>query len=371
MILTKIKLINFRNYKKEEICFYPGINVLFGQNGQGKTNVLESLYFLSLTKSFRTHSDQNLVLYGEDFCRVQGEFNSDEGRLNSTAIAYSLSHGKLLKYNGQKVFKFSDYIGSIPIVLLSPADLEISQGGPFRRRQFLDIMLSQSSQVYLHHLLEYRRALKQRNALLQTGIIDKDMMEAWEDALIKNGTVLFKKRWEAMEKLDPMVKSHYRNLSGGTDNTKIVYQSPISNKDPEQFQSEYKKALKDSFLKDKQLEKTSVGPHRDNLLFLINGKPLRTIGSQGEHKTFIIALKIAEYFYLKNTHQEAPILLFDDIFGELDSRRIKNMIETLSQIGQVFITTTSSNFFNKVESWNQKTFFYEIEKGAIQVQEQA
>ena len=369
MILLKVKLINFRNYKETEIHFHPGINVLFGRNGQGKTNILESLYYLSLTKSFRTNSDQNLVLNGSDFFRVQGNFVSDQEKAISSAIAYSPVDGKRLNFNGQKLQKFSDYIGSIPIVLLSPSDLEISQSGPYRRRQFLDIMLSQSSQLYLHHLLEYRRALKQRNALLQTEYFDKSTLQAWNESLVKNGAIIMEMRKAAIDKLDQQVKSHYRTLSGSSDNTKIIYQYSFPLKNSTDISGTYRSALEQAEQKDRQSQTTSIGPHRDDLLFLINGKPLRVIGSQGEHKTFVIALRIAEFYYLKSIHQEAPILLFDDIFGELDPVRIANMIDTLSQIGQVFITTTSANFFNKIESWQQETSFYEIINGSVNIRE--
>ena len=369
MILSKIKLINFRNYKAAEVHFHPGINVLFGSNGQGKTNILESLYYLSLTKSFRTNSDQNLILNGAEFCRIQGDFHNDQQKSISSAIAYSVLDGKRLKFNGSKIQRFSDYIGSIPIVLLSPSDLEISQSGPYRRRQFLDIMLSQSSQVYLHHLIEYRRALKQRNTLLQTEKEDKSMLLAWNDALVKNGSIIINLRKEAVERLDQMVKSHYQTLSGSNDNTKIIYQYSFPLKNSADLSGAYHLTLDQAYQKDKQSQATTIGPHRDDLLFLINGKPLRSIGSQGEHKTFVIALKIAEFYYLKNIHREAPILLFDDIFGELDPVRINNMINSLSQIGQVFITTTSINFFNKIDSWQQDTSFYEIVSGSVKVRE--
>lgn len=370
MVLKKLKLVNFRNYAEEEIAFHPGLNILFGQNGQGKTNILESLYYLALTKSFRTNIDQNLVLNNAQFFRIEGNFTTDSNRKLVSSLSFSGTQGKRLKVNTQKVPKFSDYIGTIPLVLLAPSDLEITQGGPFQRRKFLDIMLSQSSKLYLHHLLQYRRALKQRNLILQDGgEIDKATLESWEATLIQHGTVLIEKRRGAIAELDSVVKQFYTKLSGKEDKVKIVYQSSVPVVSEKTLSEIYEQALAQNRERDRQLQSTGIGPHRDDMLLLINGKSLRWMGSQGEHKTFIISLKMAEYQYLQEVRNNLPLLLFDDIFGELDSNRIGNMIQSLSQIGQVFITTTSPHFFGKVENWQGDSSFYEIMDGKVSLRE--
>jgi DNA replication and repair protein RecF len=371
MVLKKLKLVNFRNYAKEEIVFHPGLNILFGQNGQGKTNILESLYYLALTKSFRTNTDQNLVLNNAQFFRIEGDFNTDRNRKLVSSLSFSGSQGKKLKVNNQKVPKFSDYIGTIPLVMLAPSDLEISQAGPYQRRKFLDIMLSQSSKLYLHHLLQYRRALKQRNLILQDReAVDKATLESWEATLIQHGTVLIEKRREAITELDNLVKQFYTDLSGKKDKVKIVYHASVPVVSEKTLSEIYEQALAQSRQKDQQLESTGIGPHRDDMLFLINGKSLRWMGSQGEHKTFIISLKMAEYQYLQKMRNNLPLLLFDDIFGELDSNRIENMIQSLSQIGQVFVTTTSPDFFGKVENWQGNSSLYKIVNGEVSFEEQ-
>jgi DNA replication and repair protein RecF len=267
--------------------------------------------------------------------------------------------------NKQKVTKFSDYIGTIPLVLLAPSDLEISQGGPHQRRQFLDIMLSQASRVYLHHLLQYRRALKQRNLLLQQENTEPTVLEAWNQALLQHGCMLIEKRVQTVADLDKRVKTFYMDLSGGSDQIKLVYQSSFPINNAPNLEEAFRVALKNNEQRDRQYATTSVGPHRDEVLFLIKGKPLRWMGSQGEHKTFIISLKMAEFEFLRNNQNNLPLLLFDDIFGELDENRINNMIGSLNQIGQVFITTTSHNFFNKVEKWSGDASFYEISNGQV------
>jgi DNA replication and repair protein RecF len=369
MILKNLKLVNFRNYKKEDIIFKPGTNILFGENGQGKTNILESIYYLALTKSFRTNNDQNLILNNETYFRIQGEFTTGQGRDSVSSIAFSRQEGKRLNYSNQKVQKFSEYIGRIPIVLLAPSDLEISQAGPLKRRQFLDIMLSQASQLYLHHLMQYRKSLKQRNSLLQDEHTDINLLRSWDQALVQQGIPVIEKRIDALRKLDLLVKENYSQLSGGQDKVKLVYQCSFPFKDNDSIENNFKAALEKQLDKDRQVQSTTTGPHRDDILFLINGKPLRWVGSQGEHKTMIIALKMAEYQFLRNIQDTVPIMLFDDIFGELDAGRIRNMISTLSQIGQVFITTTSPNFFGKLNGWPEETYFYEIKQGQVKLTE--
>lgn len=365
MILTRLEIVNFRNYPKAEVDFRTGTNVLYGKNGQGKTNILESIFYLALTKSFRTNRDQNLILSDTAYFRIQGEFTTAQGRRHTCSMAYSPTNGKRLTLNGERIQRFTDYIGTVPLVLLAPSDLATSQQGPQKRRQFLNLMLSQSSRLYLHHLLEYKRALKQRNSLLQQERPDENLLISWEDALIQNGMVLIEKRREAAAVLSDEVKSYYQQLSGSGEKTKIIYQSSFHFSGEENIEEAYREAFRQNRSKDLVLGTTTVGPHRDDLLFLINGKPLRTVGSQGEHKTFVIALKMAEFNYVRRMQKEPPILLFDDIFGELDAERITNMIRSLSDIGQVFITTTSAKFFDKLNTWSGETSFYQIIEGTV------
>ena len=369
MVLTFLKLVNFRNYLQAEIHFKDGILVLFGENGQGKTNILESIYYLALTKSFRTSNDLNLILNGQEYFRIQGELVNHQGRKFTASMAYSRTEGKRLVFNNQKVQKFSDYIGNIPVVLLAPSDLDISQGGPQRRRQFLDVMLSQASKLYLYHLIQYRRSLRQRNALLQSDKFDKNLLQSWEEALVENGISLIQERLKALQVLEDRVRKHYQELSGSQDKIKLIYRGSFSATREQDLPQVFRRALELNREKDMSLGTTSIGPHRDDVLFLINGKPLRAVGSQGEHKTFVIALKIAEFHFLRGVQDESPILLFDDIFGELDAGRISNMISSLSEIGQVFITTTSPDFFGKVKQWDQNITFYEISRGTVTVRE--
>lgn len=366
MQLERLRLLNFRNYPEADIPFSKGVHIIHGENGAGKTSILEAIYYLALTKSFRTSTDKHLILNQEKMFSVQGDFITSQGQALHVVLGYSKESGKRLTTNGQKAQKFSEFIGEVPIVLLHPADLNLSQGGPQQRRRFLDILLSQSSKVYLHHLIQYNRSLKQRNQLLASGMADEALFASWEENLATHGAMIVEKRRETVERLSDMVKQGYCELSNRDEKVKIVYQSNI----PEETEGgdllvEYRALFAKKRSREIEYGTTMVGPHRDDLLFLINGKPTRAYASQGEHKTFVIALKLAEYQYLREQQSHTPILLFDDIFGELDAQRIRQMLEQLSDIGQVFVTTTSQSFFEKVQNFSAPTHYYQVKAGKI------
>jgi len=383
MKLQRLSLVNFRNYKEAHIQFFDGLHVIYGENGAGKTSILEAIHYLALTKSFRTTNDKNLILNTEKMFRIQGEFISGQGTAIQSAIGYSPGEGKSLIVNGQKSQKFSDYIGEIPIVLLYPADLSLSQGGPAQRRRFLDILLSQSSALYLHSLIQYNRSLRQRNQLLndaREGKCDSHLLKSWEENLVAHGTELIRKRLEATALLSESVKQHYRELSNTGDKVKIIYRCnvwesprgagiPAGETQGNQSLAEaYHRLFEQSRAKEVEYGTTLPGPHRDDLLFLLSGKPVKDYASQGEHKTFIIALKLAEFQHLQQQRLQAPILLFDDIFGELDANRIQQMLQQLGHIGQVFVTTTSRNFFDKMDPASASGLpihYYRVEEGAV------
>jgi DNA replication and repair protein RecF len=365
MHLKHLFLFNFRNYQETKIDFYNGINIIYGENGSGKTNILEAIYFLALTKSFRTNSEKHLVLNNQEMFRIKGEFENTQGRVLDCSIAYALTEGKRLVVNSQKFLKFSDYIGEVPTVLLEPSDLTLSQGPPQQRRRFIDLLLCQSHKLYLHHLMQYNRSLKQRNQVLQSEKFDQQMLYSWEENLIKNGIEIIKKRKETAEYLSETVKHYYQMLSNKDDKIKIIYQSNVEEKNDKALESLYRQQFEMNRAQEIEASYTKVGPHRDELLFLLKGKPMRIHSSQGEHKTFIIALKLAEFFYLQKHRSETPILLFDDIFGELDANRIQLMLNQLSDFGQVFVTTTSKNFFNKVEEFSRPIQYFKIQNGEV------
>lgn len=369
MQLTRLTLLNFRNYQQAEVKFHNGVHIIYGENGSGKTSILEAIYYLALTKSFRTTIDKNLILNTEDMFRIQGEFRTSQEQAINSMIAYTPEMGKTLTVNGQKSSKFSDYIGDVPVVLLHPADLSLSQGGPSQRRRFLDILLSQSSKLYLHHLIQYNRSLRQRNRLLSNAEgkkFDLQLLKSWEENLINHGVEIIRRRSETAVQLSGQVKNYYQELSRKEDNVKIVYRSNLQQQEGEELSQAFQRVFDQKRSQEQEYGTTLFGPHRDDLLFLLNGKPMKDYASQGEHKTFIIALKLAEFHHLEQQRLQPPILLFDDIFGELDADRIHQMLQKLSNIGQVFVTTTSRNFFDKVQDFSMPTHYYRAEMGTIQ-----
>ncbi|RMI01703.1 MAG: DNA replication/repair protein RecF [Calditrichaeota bacterium] len=365
MQLLRLSLLNFRNYKDATIDFSDGIHVLYGENGAGKTSIIEAIHYLALTKSFRTTVDRHLILHQEEMFRIQGEFRTGQGQPLTTALAYAVDRGKQLTVNGQKIARFSEYIGEVPVVLLHPEDLNISQGSPRQRRRFLDMLLCQSSKLYLHDLIQYNRSLKQRNQLLQSGVSDPQLLIPWEENLISYGSEIILKRKKAVEQLNELVNQFYRKLSGREDRVNIVYQCNVQPQAPQEIAQIYARQFERKRAQEVETGSTIVGPHRDDLIFTLNGRPMRLYASQGEHKTCVIALKLAEFHYLQQQQQQSPILLFDDIFGELDAHRIREMLHQLSHIGQVFVTTTSRTFFEKVPRLEVPTHYYHVENATV------
>ena len=365
MRLETLSLYQFRNYREAEIGFSEGIHILFGENGAGKTSILEAIYYLALTRSFRTAVDRHLIHNQGDLFRIQDTFSSPQGQRLQTAIAYSAETGKRLTVNGQRAHRFSEYIGDVPAVLLHPADLSLSQGGPQQRRRFLDVLLSQSSRLYLHHLIQYNRSLRQRNQMLQQERVDPQVMSAWEESLVTHGAELVRRRSEAVGRLEELVAHYYRQLSNRDTAVTARYRSNVRPDGEETLEAAYRRLLDQRRRRERDYGSTIVGPHRDDLDFSLAGRAMKDYASQGEHKTLVIALKLAEYHFLQERHNQAPILLFDDIFGELDAGRIQLMLAQLSDIGQVFVTTTSRNFFDKVHTVAAPTRYFQVAAGTI------
>jgi len=369
MQLKRLSLFNFRNYREATLEFAKGIHILHGENGAGKTSILEAIHYLGLTKSFRTTTDKHLIHHNESMFRIEGEFLDNQNNSMDSILAYSRDQGKHLTVNGHKAQKFSEYIGEVPLVLLHPADLSLSQGSPQQRRRFLDVLLSQSSKLYLHHLIQYNRSLKQRNLLLQAPHTDTNVLTSWEENLISHGMEIILKRRRTAAQLSELVSSYYRELSKSDDSVDVEYKCNVVQRDDE---GSLEEAYRRLFATKRQIEiesgSTVLGPHRDDLVFRINEKPMKIVASQGEHKTFVIALKLAEFQHLEQQRNEAPILLFDDIFGELDAGRIYLMLQQLSNMGQVFVTTTSANFFEKMHDMETPTHYYIVNDGTVMME---
>jgi DNA replication and repair protein RecF len=351
MILKVLEIENFRLFPYLNIEFSDGINIISGLNGQGKTSILESIYYLALTKSFRTSNDNYVISLKKDHFNINGDFLSGESDKKAIRVFYSNSERKHLFINKKEVLKFSEYIGMVPCVTLTLDHLKLTLGGPVERRRFLDILISQISPVYLEDLKIYRRTLLQKNALLanENRREIKNQIHIWNQKLIEHGSRIISQRLDFIDFLNQHVSEYYRRISSLPDNIGVEYKSSLGQND---FFRDRKK-ISEKFLKKLNLvfdfeierKKSVIGPHRDDIQFFKEDKIFRDYCSQGENKTLVIALKFLEWEYISKERQIKPILLLDDIFGELDEIRMQGLLDFLEVIGQAYITTTMQNKF--------------------------
>lgn len=340
MILRKLSLVNFRNYEHLELECSERINCFTGLNGSGKTNLLEAIHYLALCKSFLNPSDTLNIRFDAPFFVVQGDFTREDGAVDTIYCGVKRGQKKVFRRNGKEYDRLSEHIGLIPLVVVSPSDGVLVSGGSEERRRFLDSVISQYNRTYLDHLISYNRLLSQRNALLKQlarGGNDGGTMEVLNIQLGDHGVKLYEMRKEFISALQPVFNTFYSVLSGDSEHVTLEYQSVLHTKSFEQV-------LADAHRKDLALEYTSSGIHRDDLDFTINGHSLKKSGSQGQQKTFLIALKLAEYRFLDTTTGKKPLLLLDDVHDKLDADRVYRLMELVCgpEFGQLFITDTGT-----------------------------
>lgn len=356
MVLSSLKLKNFRLHNFIELEFSGSLNYIVGNNGLGKTSVLESIYYLCTTKSFNAKSDSEVVRFGEENFEIDGKISGlTEDKVR---VVYDIIDSKKYFYlNEKQINKSSEIIGKFPVVLLSPADHSITAGTPGERRKFIDSVISQASSTYLKNLLDYNRTLKHRSSLL-TKIkenrysINADELEAWTQRLIETGTELIEHRISFIKEFAGYVKESYKKIMDNEEQPGIEYyflESSNQNEIKEQFIS----LLQDKREEESRRATNLVGPHRDDFIFYFNDKNLRTYGSQGQHKTFQTVLRFAEFFYLKDVTGKTPIFLLDDVFGELDASRANKISDYLKSVGQTFVTLTDFGNFKFLKKDNE------------------
>ncbi len=367
MYLKQIELNHFRNISAENINFGKQINIIHGRNGQGKTSLLEAVFFLAITKSFRAKSEKIVLQHDKEYLQIAGLFETDKKDAFSVRIFYSVADGKHVFFNQNKIDKFSQLIGKIPVTLLSLEDLELAYGVPANRRKFIDILLSQVSPIYLQALQIYKKALSHRNRLLSLISENKEnssILFPWDEQLVKNGAYIIRLRQKFITFANEKIGDYYRKISFRNEQISIKYKTNVPfEAETGEIENVFKQTLFDNYDADVQRQNTLIGPHRDDLVFFKEGFPLKTYGSQGENKTLLIALKIVESEYLKEQTAENPILLMDDIFGELDNERINNLIQCVIPFGQTLITTTSREKIKGVPE--ESVRFMEIEQGKV------
>ncbi len=346
MHLKNLSLLNYKNLKTAEFDFDEKINCLVGNNGVGKTNVLDSIYHLSFGKSYFNPVTSQNINHGSDFFVVDGEFIK---KAKSEKILVSAKKGqkKIIKRNNKAYDKVSDHIGFIPTVIISPADRDLIIEGSETRRKFMDGVISQSEQVYLNNLLQYTKLVSQRNSLLKyfaaNNTFESDTLEVYNLQMSSLGQALFEKRKQFLEEFIPIFNKRYADITHNKEEVYISYKSQL-------FDNSLSKLLEENLQKDMALQYTSVGTHKDDLSFEIAGHPIKKFGSQGQQKSFLIALKLAQFDFIKQISQVNPILLLDDIFDKLDENRVAHIVALVAtnELGQIFLSDTHADRTEKV-----------------------
>jgi DNA replication and repair protein RecF len=346
MHLKKLILTNFKNYELGELEFSSKINCFVGNNGVGKTNILDAIHYLSLTKSFFNSIDSISIKHGEDYFIVQGTFQRDDEEDN-IYCAFQRQKQKLLKRNGKEYQKLSDHVGRYPVVMISPADSALVTEGSEERRKFLNKIISQYNSEYLDSVLRYNKALQQRNKLLKdfksSGRFDNEVLSIWDAQLVRYGNYIFRERDVLVNELISVFQEYYEMISNGKEEVRLHYRSHLA-------EGNFPEALQNSIGKDRFLEYTTVGIHKDDLLLEMNGFPVRLLGSQGQQKSYLVALKLAKFDYIKRKAGFAPILLLDDIFDKFDAERVEQIIKLVGnhRFGQIFITDTHQSRLQEI-----------------------
>ncbi len=345
MHLKRLTAINYKSINQVDIEFDVKINCFVGNNGQGKTNLLDAIYYLSMCKSSMSSTDLQVVRHSQDFFVLQG-FYSRQGVDESIYCGIKQGEGKVFKRNGKVYDRLADHIGFLPVVMVSPTDNELVEGSGEERRKYMNGVISQIDRVYLDEVLRYNRLLAQRNSLLKSysrTAFSYDLIEAIDIQLAEYASVIHSKRKAFVEQLIEILQEYYRKVSGGKEKVSLSYKSHLNDTPAEIL-------FRDNIEKDRVLQYTSVGIHRDDLTLLIDGYPIRSEGSQGQQKTYLIALKLAQFDFIARVAGIKPILLFDDIFDKLDTGRVHRLIDMVANdgFGQIFITDTNKNRLEEV-----------------------
>lgn len=362
MFLSSIQLINFKNYSEEKIDFSAKVNVLVGKNGSGKTNLLDAIHYLSLTRSAFS-ADQFSIRMGEQFFTVKGTFKVGNN-IQDLLCTIQTGSKKIFREGVNEYQKLTDHIGKYPVVMIAPDDTELVKEGSEERRKFFDSIISQLDRSYLDALIRYSYALKQRNGLLKmfadTNSFDELALQSYDEVLVSSGEIIFKKRKEFVGEFIPVFQQFYSFIVK-EEKAEVEYRSEVS-------KTGFREGLSSSRQRDLFLQRTSFGIHRDDYTFKLGGGDLKKLGSQGQQKSFIIALKLAQFEILKNHKGFKPILLLDDIFDKLDDHRIEKLLELIKQdsLGQLFITDARPDRTAALlKQINISTAIFTVDRGEI------
>ncbi len=338
MHIENLSLTNFKNYDESSFGFSNSINCIVGDNGVGKTNILDAIHYLSLTKSFFNSIDSISIRHKAEFFIINGTFGVGEGK-EAVSCSFQRHKQKIIKRNGKDYSRLSDHIGRFPVVMISPADSCLITEGSEERRKFMNKIISQFDTMYLDSILKYNKALQQRNRLLKSfkagTPYDDQALQVWDMQLVRYGEYVHEVRRGLVDNMIPVFQKYYSMISSDNESVRLTYRSTLNDRD-------FGDALRKSLDKDMYLEYTTVGVHKDDLVLEMDEHPVKSIGSQGQQKSYLTALKLAKYDYIKGKSGILPILLLDDIFDKFDGKRVEQIIKIVmsDDFGQIFITDT-------------------------------
>lgn len=367
MQLKRLSLINFKNISHEELQLHEGINCFVGDNGAGKTNLIDAIYYLSMSKSSLPTTDGQNTLHGNDFFVLEGSYLSSAGKSEQILCSFSrkgangAKSGKIIKRNGKEYERLADHVGLIPVVIVSPADSALISDAAEERRRYLNGFISQLEPDYLRSAMRYNTILSERNRLLKISS-DEDMLSIYDGQLAREGETIHRLRQRYIEALQPYVERFYSALSGDREEVSLTYRSELNDCSMEEL-------LKQNRQRDLINQFTSAGVHRDDLILKIGGYPLRKYGSQGQQKSFLIALKLAQYALVAQERREHPILLLDDLFDKLDAGRVTQLLKLVAEdeFGQIFISDCNPHrLAETLDRAGVSYHLFRVKEGAIE-----
>lgn len=344
MILRRISILNYKNLEQVELSFSPKLNCFFGQNGMGKTNLLDAVYFLSFCKSAGNPIDSQNIRHETDFFVIQGFYEAEDGTPEEVYCGMKRRQKKQFKRNKKEYTRLSDHIGFLPLVMVSPADTELIAGGSDERRRFMDVVISQYDKEYLDALIRYNKALSQRNTLLKSEQpVEEELFLVWEEMMAQAGEVVFRKREAFVNEFIPIFQSFYSFISQDREQVGLSYRSHARG-------ASLLEVLKESRERDRIMGFSLRGIHKDDLEMLLGDFPIKREGSQGQNKTYLVALKLAQFDFLRRTGTTVPLLLLDDIFDKLDASRVEQIVKLVAgdRFGQIFITDTNRSHLDNI-----------------------
>ena len=362
MILNRITILNYKNLEQVELSFSPKLNCLFGRNGMGKTNLLDALYFLSFCKSAGNPVDSQNIRHEADFFMIQGFYEEENGELEEIYCGMKRRQKKQFKRNKKEYSRLADHIGFIPLVMVSPADQELILGGSEERRRFMDVVISQFDKAYLEALIRYNKALAQRNVLLKSDLpVDEELFSVWEEMMAQAGEVVFAKREVFIREFTPIFQDFYAYISQEHEAVTLTYESHA--RDTSLYE-----VIRQSRQRDQIMGFSLKGIHKDELVMQLGGYPLRREGSQGQNKTYLVALKLAQFDFLKRMGRTTPLLLLDDIFDKLDAHRVEQIVKLVAgkRFGQIFISDTNRGHLDAILQKVESDYrIFKVEDGRV------